>query len=779
MSTWDTDGVYKYLSGELYNNDAEIYEIDEISYSNQIELLFFFIYIIVLFILFMFIICGIIHCLFNSICQKCCKREDNFRFNYMFIFTIYCWEWICDILFISFMFVNNYNNYTLINNINNRYTIILIISISSISFTYILNLLIGFRMIYILYKHNNNIYNWFHSSYFNSFLFIFLSFITFNCYITVPLFNSNLFGLSLFSMTISKYDINYILGKKSFNLCTHLLPLLLIRIIYLLLIQTFNILILSSFIPICLSFCITTWYLCHARSSRYYHNRYLSRNKLKCCFEVSSPSLSKMKHCGLTKHLQSRFTKLFNIDKNEIELFKPIDLCDKISPRFEIRFIIRSNQETLERIQHEFSQFAQNGQLSKAVSQVFNVDLVHISKQSEDIIKNPHLLWGSKSSVHVYDDIAGNNNNNNNNNHNQIDNIIRYPFYDNNNNNQPTNTNDNNIYYDGGGGDGGGGELKNVNIDADNHNNNKNHKSSNNSYHSLKSRSSTSFNHPPINAETYKQEMADITEEEDDENEQLFNIYRHSKNNNEHNNGHNVAHDDNMADASSVTLQDETNTTTTTQPLPTRIEPPKTEKKKKKKKKKKKIKQEINMTRLDTRNEDNADIEEKHDELIIVTPGGTPSRIKNKSKHKHVTTPSFSISAMDNNGHNGHHVNGSLGLIIDSPPPTTVHNESHNESHHECNSNAASVSNFTSPSNIPISLLQAVVPSYNNINNNIVNNNTICIEQQSSPLQLDTTIPISHQTKSVMVDPIDVQEALSLQSKKSIPLSVCIIYYNE
>eukprot|EP00486_Rosalina_sp_Unknown_P016111 CAMPEP_0201596566 /NCGR_PEP_ID=MMETSP0190_2-20130828/193225_1 /ASSEMBLY_ACC=CAM_ASM_000263 /TAXON_ID=37353 /ORGANISM="Rosalina sp." /LENGTH=296 /DNA_ID=CAMNT_0048056991 /DNA_START=575 /DNA_END=1465 /DNA_ORIENTATION=- len=46
--------------------------------------------------------------------------------------------------------------------------------------------------------------------------------------------------------------------------------------------------------------------------------------------------------------------------------------------------------------------------------------------------------------------------------------------------------------------------------------------------------------------------------------------------------------------------------------------------------------------------------------------------------------------------------------------------------------------------------------------------------ESQTELKLDTTVPIQHQTKSIMVDPVDVNEALtiSLQSKKSIPLNM-------
>ncbi len=183
------------------------------------------------------------------------------------------------------------------------------------------------RMVFILYKHNKRISDWFHS-YCHSFLFIFVSFITFGPYISIPLFNSNVFGISLYSMQISKYDINYTLGKKFFNILTQLLPLFLIRIIYIFWIQTWDIIILSSFIPIMFSFFISSYYLCNARSSKWFHNRYLSKHQLQCFFEVSGPHLSSIRHLGLTKHLQNKFIKLFKINKNQIEIFKPIHcLC--------------------------------------------------------------------------------------------------------------------------------------------------------------------------------------------------------------------------------------------------------------------------------------------------------------------------------------------------------------------------------------------------------------------------------------------------------------------
>ena len=530
---WETDAVYKYLSEQ--SQDNKIYEIHEINLTNseQIELSLFLIYIILLFILLIILISGILHSLFNSICQ-CCKREDNFRLNYIFIFIIYSWEYIADILFCCIMFVNHYKNgYSINDDLNNKYTILILISIGCLSFTYLINLIIGLRMIYILYKYNCNINYWFKSSCFNSSLFLFITFITFGITITVPLFNSNLFGLSIFDMQISKYDINYIFGKRAFNICTQLLPLLLIRIIYLLLIETFDIIILSSFIPIFLSLSITVWFLCHSPSSRYYDDRYLSRNKLKCSFEVSGPDLSSLRHLGLTKHLQNKLIQLFKIDNNEIELFKPIDRFDKITPRFEIRFIIRSNQEQLERIQHSFYEASQNGQLSKAISQIFDVNLVHISKQSEEIVKNPHLLWGLQTSVHHYNDIDHHHNNNNN--HNQYPQRPRYDII-NNNDNIPTKTA--NIYYDG--------ELRNnVNIEANAPSISIKRK---NEYQSLKSRSSTSFNHPPIYDayKDYKHDMAEIDEE---------NIIIANGNDNYNDNDNDNDHDinKNMADASSLT----------------------------------------------------------------------------------------------------------------------------------------------------------------------------------------------------------------------------------
>eukprot|EP01083_Nonionella_stella_P261894 891115_1 len=123
MSPFQTDGVYQWFSGQSHTNN--IYDIHKINYSSQIELIFFLIYIILLFIIFIIVLSGCIHAFLNQFC-KCCKREDNFRYSYIFIFTIYSWEYICDILFISFIFINHYNNNLTITDINNQYTILLI-----------------------------------------------------------------------------------------------------------------------------------------------------------------------------------------------------------------------------------------------------------------------------------------------------------------------------------------------------------------------------------------------------------------------------------------------------------------------------------------------------------------------------------------------------------------------------------------------------------------------------------------------------------------------------
>eukprot|EP01083_Nonionella_stella_P204333 744977_1 len=138
-----------------------------------------------------------------------------------------------------------------------------------------------------------------------------------------------------------------------------------------------------------------------------------------------------------------------------------------------------------------------------------------------------------------------------------------------------------------------------------------------------------------------------------------------------------------------------------------------------------------------------------------------------KNQHKHVKTPSFSISAMHTSKTNisdNASDNASVQQISDDRHNSFVYGESH----------TASVSNFNNNTLISVSAISTTsmdeeIPQLKfapptleeKEEDNDDNDNQI-------QLKLDTTAPITHQTKSVMVDPIDVQHALSLQSSAII-----------
>eukprot|EP01084_Bolivina_argentea_P268854 456791_1 len=129
-----------------------------------------------------------------------------------------------------------------------------------------------------------------------------------------------------------------------------------------------------------------------------------------------------------------------------------------------------------------------------------------------------------------------------------------------------------------------------------------------------------------------------------------------------------------------------------------------------------------------------------------------------KNQHKHVKTPSFSISAMHTSKTNisdNASDNASVQQISDDRHNSFVYGESH----------TASVSNFNNNTLISVSAISTTsmdeeIPQLKfapptleeKEEDNDDNDNQI-------QLKLDTTAPITHQTKSVMVDPIDVQHA--------------------
>eukprot|EP01084_Bolivina_argentea_P161275 280777_1 len=210
----------------------------------------------------------------------------------------------------------------------------------------------------------------------------------------------------------------------------------------------------------------------------------------------------------------------------------------------------------------------------------------------------------------------------------------------------------------------------------------------------MQSRSSASFNHPPIQ-DVYRNEMAGITEEdaveEDGECVQL--VTRH--------------HMDNVADASSLV---DANLIPHTPP-PKQTEQTGAE-------------DLFNKPRLSSQ-------EIRYQNY---------KRYSAEANHKQVMTPSFSISPME-----GHHRN-STGSPSKALAKTSV-------------SDGGSM----------ISLSQVAVAQTLDFDSESLQV-TDEVKEMAQTLQLDLSVAITHQTKSVMVDPTDVEHAWSLQSKQSLPL---------
>ena len=134
---WETSLPHKCISGDPNHNGSV--DVNKDDCSSQIEWTVFLIYTALLAFILITFICGCLHSLFNSFC-KCCKREDNFRLSYMLIFTVYSWEYLCDIMFVALLVIHHYNHSDTITDISGQYAILLIVSLCFLSITYMLNM---------------------------------------------------------------------------------------------------------------------------------------------------------------------------------------------------------------------------------------------------------------------------------------------------------------------------------------------------------------------------------------------------------------------------------------------------------------------------------------------------------------------------------------------------------------------------------------------------------------------------------------------------------------
>ena len=207
--------------------------------------------------------------------------------------------------------------------------------------------------------HYKRIAQWFHS-HLHCITFTVLSIFSFGVIIPIPLLNSNLFGCSLFSMQMSTVDINHVPILKVPNLFTQMLPFAFGRIIYLWWTLQYDIIVLSSFIPVILSFIITAYHLLHDRNAP-------AAKQLECTFEVaglgpdSMKFLDNLRGLGLTKHFGLRLHEIYQIEPDQIEVYKPLDLVGA----FEMAFTVRAHRGTLVRVENEFIKSVQNEHLSR------------------------------------------------------------------------------------------------------------------------------------------------------------------------------------------------------------------------------------------------------------------------------------------------------------------------------------------------------------------------------------------------------------------------------
>ena len=94
------------------------------------------IYIVFLFIIAIVALSGCIHSIFNSCC-KCCRREDNFRYSFIFMFVVYIWEYMTDMLFVAILCTNHWNT---LDEMSNEYTILIYATLGCLSITYLVDI---------------------------------------------------------------------------------------------------------------------------------------------------------------------------------------------------------------------------------------------------------------------------------------------------------------------------------------------------------------------------------------------------------------------------------------------------------------------------------------------------------------------------------------------------------------------------------------------------------------------------------------------------------------
>ena len=332
MEEWRTDVVFRYLKGDIIGNYIDIRNVSNNSDRNGIIL--FWVYIVV--ILFGGIIVGFIGCLhgmINKYC-KCCIREDSFGYYNTFVFIVYLWEYIGDILFVLslyFVYGNELNDIDL-NDVNTK-ELMLFIGLISIGVTYVINIIVFVRFICILYINEDRIKYYFKEMCCNSIFFVILG-IIFNGYIVVSLFNTNLYGLNRFSMDISIYNIYIFYSMKFINIFSSNVPMFFLRLFFLVEYKELNIIVLSSFIPLIISFIITIYNTCNKKTKKN-NNDYFA---IKFYYSIHSSLLNMKRHYNLSNSIKYILHDILRIKYlDDIEVFKPIKHGNDLEYSFVVR----------------------------------------------------------------------------------------------------------------------------------------------------------------------------------------------------------------------------------------------------------------------------------------------------------------------------------------------------------------------------------------------------------------------------------------------------------
>ena len=131
---WHTDIVYDCLSGITSGGGQSIIHPD---CTSQTEWILFLLYIAILFLLLSLLMAGSLHGSINQFC-KCCSREDDFRYLYLLMFTVYAWEQLSDILFVALVFIHIDRSGSTITNFADQFSILFIGALGCLSLTYLL-----------------------------------------------------------------------------------------------------------------------------------------------------------------------------------------------------------------------------------------------------------------------------------------------------------------------------------------------------------------------------------------------------------------------------------------------------------------------------------------------------------------------------------------------------------------------------------------------------------------------------------------------------------------